>query len=449
MVKKNIVCVLTVIFSAWLILMATTPCLADENNRYDFTEAIRVIQDNYYRDVEMSSLAGSFYDGVEKSAAEKKLPNPLADVKMEQIVNGTGAVQAAFLKCSLPEEDKQNIYFAGIEYMVEKLGDTANKFQISQAYHKTLEETGYSEGGCGFIADEDTRDENGCYIVIETLQEFPAEKKGLMSGDSIVKVNGVSMKNKPFKELTEAIRGPVGTPVVITVYRPSENKEIDLKIKRTWLGPNPNSLTVETRKIETGDGEKNIGYIKFRFLGKRLKYQLDAVYHQFEKDRVDYVVWDFRNSSGTLDGGLDLAREFAPRDEVFLILVSRNEETEFSGLGANQPPYGIPLVLLINRNTAPACSAVVLALKGKTGIEVVGETSLWDGETARPFHLKDGGVLFLSQGYYRTRGRVRLGQDACIEPDLAVNQEPFVIPLSEKDIQFTEAVGILVKEKGN
>jgi carboxyl-terminal processing protease len=406
--------------------------LLDES---DITAAIEIIRKNYYEDVTQGSLLQSYLQGVEEYSRREKTANPLTGVKLPgSMAMAEKILGRAMKNASIKPEKAQPYIRAGIAAMVAGLENPGCKYHAPGEYRQSLKESGYSHGGCGFLVSE-TPDAEGYFTIIETLQNFPAEKEGVQPGDRIAQVGGRPVKGLTFYNLADLVRGPIGSNVTVMVIR--EGKYLVIPIKRTWLGPNPNSLS--SAVLPGG-----IGYVKFRFLGDLILFGLSDIYRHFEKEKVQAVIWDLRNSSGTMQGGLDLASLYAPKGSPFIARVFREDQETISG--KDQPVSRLPLVAIINRNTDSPCAALALVLKKFGWAETVGTPARWESELKQTFWLRDGSALTISQGYYQFPDGTTLKNGDRIEPGVTVEQKD-VPPYGDGgDAQLEKAKEIL-KEK--
>jgi len=403
-------------------------------NYTDIYKAIEIIKKEYYEPLKGKTLLESFLEGVARYARWKKRSNPLADIKpsddVKKVVNEIGE---KFKHKAVSDKEIQVYIHRGISQIIMSLDNPGCKFYMPGKYRETLQEMGYDKGGCGFFVDEEEKDADGRWMVIETLQDFPAEKKGIQAGDRIVLVDKKPVKDLTFKELARVVRGPIGSKVTLRVYRPGLKKEVDITITRTWLGPNPKSLR---HKILPG----NIGYIKFRYLGERMNIEIEDIYKEFKEKKVKKVIWDFRNSAALMKGSLDLASLYVPKDKIFAYRGSYKWKEPY--LGKGEMPNDLPAVILINKYTSSGCAMLALVLKKYHGIPMVGQPIEWNGDDTNSHRLRDGSYLTLTYAYYWLADGRKLKNKATIKPDIEVKQSALP-PYQGEDRQLKKAMEML------
>ncbi|MCD4784341.1 MAG: PDZ domain-containing protein [Candidatus Eremiobacteraeota bacterium] len=443
-------CLFLLLTFLFILSMNSVICMAQPDNDEDLVpkipvnldhtdvlKAIEIIQKEYYEPLTGKILLENFLTGIRRYASRKRRANPLADIKptdnVKKVVNEIGE---KFKQNAVSEKGKQTYILQGIRRMIRSLDNPGCKFYMPGKYRETLQEMGYNKGGCGFFVDEEKKDADGRWKVIETLQDFPAEKKGVRAGDRLVAVDKKSVKDLTFKELARVVRGPIGSKVTLKVYRPELEKEIDITITRTWLGPNPKSLRHE---ILPG----NIGYIKFRYLGERMNIEIKDIYKEFRKKKVKKVIWDFRNSAALLKGSLDLASLYAPKDKVFAYKGSHDWKESYLGKGGIKGD--LPAVILTNKYTSAGCMILALVLKKYHKIPTVGQPMTWDGDENNSHRLRDGAYFTLTYAYYWLADGRKLKNKVVIKPDVEVKQNALP-PYKDGDKQLKKALEMLSKK---
>lgn len=441
------ICLLLSVFCCPVFAGAGAPAVSmeDEDLKYSTREenldqkeiarVINIVQNNFYKEIEKEQLADKFVEGIKEKAkkeGDEKLLKSLSE--QEKSIAIPGKLDKIFENSNINNEKKQKYYQAGLNKMVESLDDPSCEYYAPGEYRQSLSEMGYNKGGCGFFADEDP-DTDGRFIVIETLRDFPAEKQGLKPGDRIVKVDGKSVKGFTFHNLADVVRGPIGSEVIITVFRPTLKKEVDIKIKRTWLAPNANSLSSKVI-------DDNVGYVKFRFLGTRIIFDLEEIDRKFKQKKVEAVIWDMRNSAGRIKGGLELAAHFVPEKHVFIKKIFREGDEELKGTDSFN--IRIPRVILMNNYTSASCAIVALVLNKFHNVTLVGRPCEWETDLSVPHRLKDGSVITISYGYYKLPGGQELKSGTLIKPEVDVGQHPLP-PFDEGDKQLRKALELIKK----
>lgn len=449
--RKRILISLVLFACTILLLSISTPCFAQNELKNDVDEqgiemldatdvgsAITQMKQDYYEPLDEMTLLNSFVEGVKKYSVDNKKENPLKDFVMGgNFTESLDLMNNCFRKSGMEQRKWQLYIQAGLKFMVDSLNNPGCEYSPPGKYRVTLQEMGYNKGGCGFFVDEKLRDSHNRWIIIDTLQDFPAEKEGIKSGDRLISVNGKDVRELSFKELATVVRGPIGSEVKLVVYRPSKKKELEILIKRTWLGPNPKSLRTAILK-------DNIGYIKFRFLGERMDSTIEDVYKDFENKKVKAVIWDFRNSAGMMEGATDLASYYAPEDKVFALRVFLDSTSGFEG---KTPHFTCkPDVILMNKYTSAPAAFLALVLREYYKIPIVGRPMKWEDDDTKSFRLRDDSHIKFPYSYYKLENETILKNGVVVKPDTDVGQHPLP-PYDEGDRQMNKALEMINEKK--
>jgi carboxyl-terminal processing protease len=256
---------------------------------------------------------------------------------------------------------------AAINGMLKSLDPYTNFYSEAQAEDYRYQVTGTYAGIGSSIR---TIDE---YVYIESpIDNFPAHKAGLLPGDKILEVDGEDMKGKTSREVTDYLKGKAGT-------------SFKIKVERIGQGALEKSITRENIKMKnvpySGIIEDNIGYVKLTGFtpsaGKEVK---DAVVDLKSKGATK-IVLDLRNNGGgLLHEAINIVNVFVPRGETIVITKGKFEEDNKTYKTLNAPvDTEIPLVVLINGNSASASEIVSGSLQDLDRAVLVGQNSFGKG----------------------------------------------------------------------
>ena len=239
----------------------------------------------------------------------------------------------------------------------------------------------------------------------------PAEKAGLKSGDLIVSVEGDSIAGESSTVSTEKIKGEEGTKVTIGVKKPG-GKVRELEIERAQI-----SLPNVTSKVKMV-GDRTLGYVRMVTFSEGVHAQMREAVQKVEKEGAEGIVLDLRgNGGGLLEEAVLTASIFIPKDEIVVTTNSRTQgHSVYKTAGDNLPK--LPLVVLIDRNTASAAEILTAALVDDAGAKTVGTRSYGKGVFQQEIGLSNGGALKLTIGEYFTPDGVNLANSHGIHPDV-------------------------------
>ena len=244
------------------------------------------------------------------------------------------------------------------------------------------------------------RHDDGVYIS-SVVEGTPANRAGLRNGDRILAVDGKDARDWSSEEVSKNVRGDRGRSVELTVERASEDVPLKLKINRDAV---PLPSIRNSFMITPGTGY--IGLVG------GFQHTSDDELHEaiasLKKDQMRQLILDLRNNpGGLLDQAIDVASEFLPRDKVIVSVKGRSEYTEPATYKSNgRDPEDLPLVILINRNTASASEIVAGSIQDHGRGLVVGETSFGKGLVQHVFQLPyNTGLTLTTARYYTPYGR--------------------------------------------
>jgi len=244
------------------------------------------------------------------------------------------------------------------------------------------------------------RHDDGVYIQ-SVVEGTPAARSGLRYGDRIVEVDGKDARDWSSEEVSKNVRGDRLRPVQIKVERAGEEVPVAFKIVRDAV---PLPSIRNTFQINSGTGY--IGLVGG--FQHTTDDELREAIAELRKDGARQLILDLRNNpGGLLDQAIDVASEFLPRDKAIVSVKGRSEYQEPAVYKSNgSDPEDLPLVVLINRNTASASEIVAGAIQDHGRGLVVGETSFGKGLVQHVFPLPYGfGLTLTTARYYTPYGR--------------------------------------------
>lgn len=280
---------------------------------------------------------------------------------------------------------KQMSYQA-IQAMLQVLGDKGHtRFLTPQQVQSENQQLSGSFTGIGIYLQQDAKTKD--ISVASPIPGSPAEKAGLKHGDIITAVNGVSTKGKDINGLSSMIQGPAGQTVSITIYRPSTRQTLTFKIKREVIQV-PSVLMHYIAQDHIAD----IQIVQF---SDGVSSQLKTMLLQAKKLGAKKIILDLReNPGGYLNEAINTSSEFVKSGNVLL-------EQDSSGTRTPVPVTGttvdtsIPIVVLVNGDTASAAEIVTGALQDNHRAIIMGEKTFGTGTVLNQFTLSDGSAILL------------------------------------------------------
>ena len=244
------------------------------------------------------------------------------------------------------------------------------------------------------------RHDDGVYVQ-SVVPNTPASRAGLRYGDRIVEIDGKDARDWSSDEVSKNVRGERGREVQIKVERAGSQAALSFKIVRDAV-PLPSIRNEFMINSTTG----YVGLVGgFQHTSDD---ELREAIADLKKQGMRQLVLDLRNNpGGLLDQAIDVASEFLPRDKVVVSVKGRSEYTRpavYKSTGSD--PEEMPLVVMINRNTASASEIVAGAIQDHGRGLVVGETSFGKGLVQHVFQLPfNTGLTLTTARYYTPYGR--------------------------------------------
>src|SRR5882672_9842736 len=285
---------------------------------------------------------------------------------------------------------------AAIQGMLFTL-DPHSVFFSTTEFRKLKEDQASSFYGIGVQIQ---RHDDGVYIQ-SVVEGTPASRAGLRYGDRIVEVDGKDARDWSSDEVSKNVRGERGKEVRLKVERAGEEAPVNVKIVRDSV-PLPSIRNAFMIGPLTG----YVGLIGG--FQHTTDDELREAIAGLKKDGMRQMVLDLRNNpGGLLDQAIDVSSEFLPRDRVIVSVKGRSEYHDPAIYKSNgSEPEELPLVVLINRNTASASEIVAGAIQDHGRGLVVGETSFGKGLVQHVFQLPfNTGLTLTTARYYTPYGR--------------------------------------------
>ncbi|HEX7541681.1 MAG TPA: S41 family peptidase [Anaerolineales bacterium] len=284
----------------------------------------------------------------------------------------------------------------------------------------------------GIGAYVDTR---GAYLTItKPIPGYPAEKAGLQIGDQIIAVDGqdVTGMDPDLVRLTK-VMGPAGTDVHLTVRRTGVDKPLEFTITRAQIDiPSVTSKMLDNK----------IGYIQIAVFGDTTATDFHTQLSQLMAQNPSGIILDLRdNGGGYLDAGIAVASEFIDHGVIVTEQYSDGTKDPHNALPGGLATT-IPLVLLVNGNTASASEIVSGAIQDDGRGKLVGELTYGKGSVQNWFPLSDGGTARITIAKWLTpNGRTidKIG----LTPDVVVTMTQADVTAG-RDPQLDAAVQLLL-----
>ncbi|MCM2396413.1 S41 family peptidase [Rhizobium sp. S95] len=272
-----------------------------------------------------------------------------------------------------------------------------------------------TKGEFGGIGIEVTM-EDEMVKVITPIDDTPGAKAGILAGDFISDINGESVRGLKLEEAVDKMRGPVNTPIKLTILRKGADKPIELSVVREII-----PIRAVKSRVE-GD----VGYLRVISFTEKTYDDLEAAIAKIKKevpaDKLKGFVLDLRlNPGGLLDQAIYVSDAFLERGEVVSTRSRDPEDTRRFNASAGDLTDGKPLIVLVNGGSASASEIVAGALQDLKRATVLGTRSFGKGSVQTIIPMGEKGALRLTTALYYTPSGKSI-QGTGIEPDVKVEQ---------------------------
>ena len=259
--------------------------------------------------------------------------------------------------------------------------------------------------------------ENGVVKIVSPIEDTPAARAGLRSGDLITHLDKEQILGLTLQEAVEKMRGPVNSPIMLTIVRKGVDDPFKVKVVRDMIHINPVKYNAE------GD---DVGYVRITTFNEQTTENLGKAVDDLEKklgpNLKGYII-DLRNNpGGLLDQAISVSDSFLDKGAIVLTRGRNLEETQRSNARQGDITDGKKIVVLINGGSASASEIVAGALQDHQRATVIGTRSFGKGSVQTIIPLGSSGALRLTTArYYTPSGRSI--QAKGIDPEVVVEEE--------------------------
>jgi carboxyl-terminal processing protease len=258
--------------------------------------------------------------------------------------------------------------------------------------------------------------EDGFVKVISPMDNTPASRAGIQSGDLITAINGAPIIGQTLNDAVKEMRGATGTDIEITILRVGEDP-FDVTLTRE---------VIEQKSVTWKMQKNDIGYLRISSFNERTTLLLEEGIEGISKatgNRPKGLIIDLRNNGGgLLDQAVSVSDVFLSGGEVVSTQGRRAADIERYNARTGEVFKGVPIVVLINGGSASASEIVAGALKDRGRATIVGTTSFGKGsvQTVIPLGADRGAIRLTTARYYTPSGRSI--QALGIDPDIEITQ---------------------------
>lgn len=291
--------------------------------------------------------------------------------------------------------------------IVEILGDPYSTYMNAKENQELFQILEGKFGGIGIVLSlKDPKK----LVVLRPIKNSPASKAGIQSGDVVSKIDDTETAGMEQDKAVGLMRGDPGTKVNLALYRESTNKTFTVSLTRE-------NITVPTVDGQALPGHSDIAYISISQFGPETGTELKDTLNTMDIKKFKGLILDMRyNHGGELNAAVQVASYFIPEGPVVYIVDKQgNVDTKMS----TGTYLGMPMVVLVNEESASAAEIVAGAIKDKATATLVGVKTFGKGIVQTIFPLDMGTSVKLTTAKYLTPNKVDIHKKG-IEPDIKV-----------------------------
>lgn len=396
--------VMLVILTAFLTFIFTTIYIT---NKYNISDGDQTI----------SSLFGG------SSSSDNKLTKSLKNIK------------SILDQYYLNNIDEDKAIEGAIEGYVSALGDQYTEYIPKSEMEEYTQNLMGNYVGIGIYMAQNTKDNT--IVVLTPIKYSPAEEAGILPGDIIKKINDVEYTGENMTAAANNIKGAEGTKVKLEIQRGQEIKTFEITRKKITTNP------VIAEKLDN-----NIGYLEVTSFDENTAENFKSKYEELKAQGIDSLIIDLRNNGGGLvEEALKIADYIVPKGKELLVTVDKDgkEKVEKS---KEDVLIDMPIVVLVNKNSASSSEILAGALKDLNEATIVGTTTYGKGVIQQFLTLRDGSGLKVTVEEYYTPNRTKIN-GVGIEPNEKIElPETITNPLTverKDDTQLQKAIELLKK----
>ncbi len=310
------------------------------------------------------------------------------------------------------EVDEEKLIQSAINGMLTSL-DPHSNFMAEEEFDNMRVQTRGEFGGLGIEVTQ----ENGFVKVVTPIDDTPAEKAGIQSGDFITQVDGEAMLGMSLNDAVDLMRGPIGSEIVLTIVRDGVDEPFDVTIIR-------DQIKVKAARVRI-EGEAIVMRVS-GFTEQTYENMKDGIAKQVEKaggmNKVSGFILDLRNNpGGLLTQAVLVSDAFLEKGEIVSTRGRNAQDSDRRNAKPGDLTEGKPLVVLINGGSASASEIVAGALQDHHRAVVIGTRSFGKGSVQTIMPLQSGsGIKLTTARYYTPSGRSI--QALGVSPDILVEQ---------------------------
>jgi carboxyl-terminal processing protease len=336
--------------------------------------------------------------------------------------------------------NRQEAYVA-IRSTLKKLGDPYTRFMDPQQFQSLNNQTSGEMSGVGIKLETNPRTQQ--LVVAEAIDNSPAAKAGIKSGDIIVAIDGKSTKNMNLEGAISLIRGEIGKSITLKIARGSKSP-FDIALTRAQI--EVSSVFSEVKQ----EGKLKVGYIRLAEFSSHSSEQMQKAIKDLNRKQVNAYVLDMRgNPGGLLQASVEIARMWLDNGTIVKTVDRKGGNEDFRAVQGALTQ--LPMAVLVDGNSASASEILAGALKDNRRAQIVGAQTFGKALVQSVHSLSDGSGMAVTVAHYYTPNGTDIGHKGVtpdVKVDLNFNEQknladsPALLG-STQDPQYQRAVAVL------
>ena len=247
---------------------------------------------------------------------------------------------------------------------------------------------------------------NGLPTVVSPMEDTPASKAGILSGDQILKINGAATDKMELQDAINVLRGSPGQKVTLTLLRPSTKEVKEYTLERVEI----KVQSVKGAHLLDPElaGPFKIAYVRLIQFNEPTADELSKALDQLQKQGMQALILDLRNNpGGLLNSAVEVCAQFLPPNTKVVSTQGRaaSQQRDYTTSSTKKERPHFPMAVLVNEGSASGAEIVSGALKDLNRAILVGETTFGKGSVQNVLQLPDGSALRFTTAKYYTPGK--------------------------------------------
>ena len=288
--------------------------------------------------------------------------------------------------------DESKLEEGAVKGYVEGLGDEYTEYIPADEMEEYTENITGNFVGIGIYMVADSSSNR--VVVYYPIPNSPAEKAGIKAGDQIISVDGTEYTSDDFNSIADYIKGEAGTTVKLEIERNGER--MSFEIKREKINTNP---------ITTEILENNIGYLKLPSFDEGTASDFEEKVKELQQKGAKSIIIDLRNNGGGIvNEATDIADMLLEKGKTIISTTDNKDKKEIT-YSKNDAKFTMPVVVLVNSNSASASEILACSLQDNERAKIVGTKTFGKGIIQTLLSLNDGsGLKITTEEYYTPKG---------------------------------------------